>query len=115
MSDSIKFQLPHDTVLVSYRQAASILAVRNAELIKLKAEITELQNQVGRLSANYLLVLSEGNEEIAMLKAVTEAFASVASEEGVREMLLSYVQGAMALEALEALKESEVPNALGMD
>jgi hypothetical protein len=33
-----------------------------------------------------------------------EAFASVTSEDDVREMLLCYVQGARALEALEKLK-----------
>jgi hypothetical protein len=57
----------------------------------------QLKEVVDRISASYL-------EEITRLKAVIEPFASVASEEGVREMLRGYVQGAMALEALEKLK-----------
>lgn len=50
---------------------------------------------------NELAVLTR---RIVKLQAVAEAFGSVASEEKVRETLLCYVQGARALEALDALE-----------
>ena len=41
--------------------------------------------------------------ELLALVEIAECFASVASEDGVRDQLLSYTQGARALEILDKL------------